>query len=53
MSIAKQKTAPTIAACLGFDTQAEEAAKFYTAIFKNSRINNMAATSTAKRLARC
>lgn len=25
--------------CLWFDTQAEEAAKFYTAIFKNSKIN--------------
>jgi predicted 3-demethylubiquinone-9 3-methyltransferase (glyoxalase superfamily) len=28
----------TITPCLWFDTQAEEAAKFYTAIFKNSRI---------------
>lgn len=28
----------TISPCLWFDTQAEEAAKFYTSIFKNSRI---------------
>ncbi len=37
MPIAKQKISP----CLWFDTQAEEAAKFYTAIFKNSRINKI------------
>jgi predicted 3-demethylubiquinone-9 3-methyltransferase (glyoxalase superfamily) len=30
-----------ITPCLWFDDQAEEAAKFYTAIFKNSRIVNM------------
>ena len=29
---------PRIAPCLWFDTQAEEAAKYYTGIFKNSRI---------------
>ena len=34
MPIAKQKITP----CLWFDTQAEQAANFYTAIFKNSRI---------------
>jgi len=55
MAIAKQK----ITSCLWFDTQAEEAANFYTAIFKNSRINKISryteagATSTAKRPARC
>jgi predicted 3-demethylubiquinone-9 3-methyltransferase (glyoxalase superfamily) len=27
--------------CLWFDTQAEEAAKFYTSIFKNSKINKV------------
>jgi predicted 3-demethylubiquinone-9 3-methyltransferase (glyoxalase superfamily) len=30
-----------IAACLWFDTQAEEAANFYISIFKNSRITNI------------
>jgi hypothetical protein len=30
-----------ITPCLWFDTQAEEAAKFYTAIFKNSQIVSM------------
>jgi predicted 3-demethylubiquinone-9 3-methyltransferase (glyoxalase superfamily) len=51
MPIAKQKITP----CLWFDTQAEQAAKFYTAVFKNSRINKIKppATSTAKRPARC
>jgi len=33
----KQKIAP----CLWFDTQAEDAAKFYTSVFKNSRINHI------------
>ena len=28
----------TITPCLWFDTQAEEAARFYTSIFKNSKI---------------
>ena len=37
MAIAKQKIAP----CLWFDTQAEDAAKFYVGIFKNSRINSV------------
>ncbi len=27
-----------ISACLWFDTQAEEAVKFYTSVFKNSKI---------------
>jgi predicted 3-demethylubiquinone-9 3-methyltransferase (glyoxalase superfamily) len=35
MPIAKQKITP----CLWFDSEAEEAAKFYCAIFKNSRIS--------------
>jgi predicted 3-demethylubiquinone-9 3-methyltransferase (glyoxalase superfamily) len=30
-----------IAACLWFDNQAEEAARFYTSIFKNSRIGTI------------
>ena len=30
-----------ITPCLWFDTQAEEAARFYTSIFKNSRIGNI------------
>ena len=34
MSLAKQKITP----CLWFDTQAEDAAKFYCAVFKNSKI---------------
>jgi predicted 3-demethylubiquinone-9 3-methyltransferase (glyoxalase superfamily) len=33
-----QKTTP----CLWFDTQGEEAARFYTSVFKNSRILNVA-----------
>jgi predicted 3-demethylubiquinone-9 3-methyltransferase (glyoxalase superfamily) len=32
------KIAQRIAPCLWFDSQAEDAAKFYTAIFKNSKI---------------
>lgn len=31
-----------ITTCLWFDTQAEEAATFYTSVFKNSRITNVA-----------
>ena len=31
-----------IAPCLWFDTQAEEAAKFYTSIFRNSKIKHIA-----------
>ena len=36
-----------IAPCLWFDTQAEEAARFYTGIFKNSRINQTTRSSEA------
>lgn len=35
-------TASPIAACLWFDHEAEAAAKFYTSIFKNSRIGRIA-----------
>jgi predicted 3-demethylubiquinone-9 3-methyltransferase (glyoxalase superfamily) len=31
---------PSITPCLWFDTDAEEAAKFYTSVFPNSRIVN-------------
>jgi predicted 3-demethylubiquinone-9 3-methyltransferase (glyoxalase superfamily) len=31
---------PTIAPCLWFDDNAEEAVKFYTSVFKNSKITN-------------
>jgi predicted 3-demethylubiquinone-9 3-methyltransferase (glyoxalase superfamily) len=34
-------TARPITPCLWFDTQAEEAARFYTSIFKNSRIGTI------------
>jgi predicted 3-demethylubiquinone-9 3-methyltransferase (glyoxalase superfamily) len=37
MTTIKQKITP----CLWFDTQAEEAAKFYTSVFKNSRIKQI------------
>jgi predicted 3-demethylubiquinone-9 3-methyltransferase (glyoxalase superfamily) len=33
--------AQTIAPCLWFDSQAEEAARFYTSIFKNSKIKTV------------
>jgi len=33
-----RKSTHTITPCLWFDDQAEEAVKFYTSIFKNSRI---------------
>jgi predicted 3-demethylubiquinone-9 3-methyltransferase (glyoxalase superfamily) len=36
-----------IAPCLWFDTQAEEAARYYTGIFKNSRINQTTRYSDA------
>ena len=45
MPIAKQKITP----CLWFDTQAEEAAKFYTAVFKDSRINKISRYTEAGR----
>ncbi len=32
----------TIRPCLWFDNQAEDAAKLYTSVFKNSRIINVA-----------
>ena len=38
MQIVTQKIAP----CLWFDTEAEEAAKFYVSIFKNSKITTVA-----------
>ena len=37
MASLKQKISP----CLWFDTEAEEAAKFYTSVFKNSRIKQI------------
>ena len=36
-----QLTSKTITPCLWFDTQAEEAAKFYCSVFKNSRITDV------------
>ena len=54
MQIVTQKIAP----CLWFDTEAEEAAKFYVSIFNNSKITTVPAiltkarTSTAKTPAR-
>lgn len=39
----------TISPCLWFDNQAEDAAKFYTAIFKNSRILEVARYGEAGR----
>lgn len=36
-----QLSAKTITPCLWFDTQAETAAKFYCAVFKNSRITEV------------
>lgn len=45
MAIVKQKITP----CLWFDTQAEAAANFYTAIFKNSRIKNISRYTKAGR----
>src|SRR3954470_17448704 len=38
MPIARQKIAP----CLWYDTQAEDAAKFYVSIFKNKKIGRVA-----------
>jgi predicted 3-demethylubiquinone-9 3-methyltransferase (glyoxalase superfamily) len=37
MSVARQKLAP----CLWFDTQAEEAARFYCSVFKNSKLGRI------------
>ena len=40
-------SSPKIVPCLWFDTQAEEAARFYTGIFKNSKIGTIARYSEA------
>jgi predicted 3-demethylubiquinone-9 3-methyltransferase (glyoxalase superfamily) len=45
MPTVKQKIAP----CLWFDTQAEEAARFYTSIFENSRITRISRYGKAGR----
>ncbi|MGH6672815.1 MAG: VOC family protein [Xanthobacteraceae bacterium] len=45
MSAIKQKLTP----CLWFDTEAEEAAKFYTSIFDNSRIKQISRYGNAGR----
>jgi len=45
MAVLKQKITP----CLWFDTRAEEAANFYTAIFDNSRINQISRYGNAGR----
>jgi predicted 3-demethylubiquinone-9 3-methyltransferase (glyoxalase superfamily) len=53
MVIAKQKITPRIARriapCLWFDTQAEQAAHFYVAIFEDSRINKISRYTEAGR----
>jgi len=43
------KPAQNITPCLWFDNQAEEAAKFYTGIFKNSRIGKVSRYGEAGR----
>jgi predicted 3-demethylubiquinone-9 3-methyltransferase (glyoxalase superfamily) len=45
MSIVKQKITP----CLWFDSAAEEAAKFYTSVFDNSRIKQISRYGNAGR----
>jgi len=45
MPTIKQKIAP----CLWFDTQAEDAAKFYTSVFENSRIKRISRYGKAGR----
>ncbi len=45
MASIKQKIAP----CLWFDSEAEDAAKFYTSIFANSRINKISRYGKAGR----
>jgi predicted 3-demethylubiquinone-9 3-methyltransferase (glyoxalase superfamily) len=45
MPTIKQKITP----CLWFDTQAEDAAKFYTAVFENSRIKQVSRYGEAGR----
>ena len=39
----------TITPCLWFDTQAEEAAKFYVSVFKNSKITSISRFPTPGR----
>jgi predicted 3-demethylubiquinone-9 3-methyltransferase (glyoxalase superfamily) len=41
MTVLKGKPMPKFSTCLWFDHQAEEAAKFYTSIFKNSKIGRV------------
>lgn len=45
MATLKQKISP----CLWFDTQAEDAAKFYTSVFKNSAIKQISRYGNAGR----
>ena len=45
----KQKITPRISPCLWFDTQAEEAANFYAAIFDDSRITKISRYTKAGR----
>jgi predicted 3-demethylubiquinone-9 3-methyltransferase (glyoxalase superfamily) len=45
MATLKQKISP----CLWFDTQAEDAAKFYTSVFKNSAIKQISRYGEAGR----
>lgn len=45
MPTIKQRISP----CLWFDTEAEEAAKFYVSVFKNSRINRISRFGEAGR----
>jgi predicted 3-demethylubiquinone-9 3-methyltransferase (glyoxalase superfamily) len=45
MAFSKQKISP----CLWFDTEAEEAAKFYISVFPNSRINQVSRYTEAGR----
>ena len=42
--------APKITPCLWFDSQAEEAAKFYVSIFKNSKIGGSPATARGQEI---
>jgi len=41
MAITKQKITP----CLWFDTEAEEAAKFYCSVFKDSKLGKVSAVT--------
>jgi len=40
---------PNITPCLWFDSEAEEAARFYTGIFKNSKIGKISRYTEAGR----